>query len=162
MNDKYELVKTDFKRFMSKQKKYGECIKWIGPISSKGYGVFWLSGKNRLAHRVSYQITNKIEITSKIMVCHKCDNRWCVNPNHLFLGSAKDNNIDAINKGRMKLKNQSNPLAIKRMQDNPMIGAYKCGNKWRSSIRQEGKAINLGRFNTQIEAHNAYIKAIKY
>lgn len=66
------------------------------------YGTMYLNGKNIGAHRFSYeQFIGKIP--EKYMVLHRCDNSTCVNPTHLFLGSANDNMQDKIKKGRMKV-----------------------------------------------------------
>ena len=64
-----------------------------------GYGQLWWQGKMRLAHRLSYE--NYIdEIPDGMLVCHKCDNRKCINPNHLFVGTQSDNRNDMYQKGR--------------------------------------------------------------
>lgn len=65
-----------------------------------GYGVVSTGGKTTRAHRLCYQLCQGIDLTSKIDVCHKCDTRICVNPDHLFLGSRKSNMRDCIEKGR--------------------------------------------------------------
>lgn len=85
-------------RFESKFEKTDGCWEWKASIRDTGYGQFYLNGKPEKAHRVSF-ILYKGEPESS-MVCHTCDNRKCVNPDHLFLGSNKDNMIDMSNKYR--------------------------------------------------------------
>lgn len=75
------------------------CIVFTGLKSPKGYGKIRFQGKHYRAHRLSYILENG-EINSNVLVCHKCDNPPCVNPDHLFIGTAKDNAIDRKNKGR--------------------------------------------------------------
>jgi hypothetical protein len=75
------------------------CWIWTDQCHYSGYGHFRLKNKTIRAHRMSWMIY-KGEIPSNLIVCHKCDIKCCVNPDHLFLGSFKDNMVDKVNKKR--------------------------------------------------------------
>ena len=86
------------------------CWLWIGDRNEKGYGRIKVNGKTQKVHRIIYQLKYG-NISSAILVCHKCDNPSCVNPDHLFSGSHKDNSDDKIKKGRgsdQKRENNAN------------------------------------------------------
>jgi hypothetical protein len=80
-----------------------ECWEWRAGLNGDGYGQFWDSLDSRMnrAHRVSYRITFG-SIPKGLSILHRCDNRRCVNPSHLFLGTQKDNIEDMVKKGRQR------------------------------------------------------------
>lgn len=77
------------------------CWRWSGRTDAGGYGVFYWGPNGRAhrrAHRVSYAAF--VGDPGDLHVCHRCDNPGCVNPEHLWLGTAKDNHRDKVAKGR--------------------------------------------------------------
>ena len=93
-------------RFFSKVDKEGliqpnmstPCWLWTSPTNHRGYGMFWYNRRDVSAHRMSWLLHHEDAID--MLVLHKCDVRHCVNPDHLFLGTQKDNVQDCIDKGR--------------------------------------------------------------
>jgi hypothetical protein len=75
------------------------CWPWQGTITAHGYGQISDAGRSRRAHRLAYELAVG-EIPEGQQVCHRCDNPPCVNPAHLFLGSAAANQHDKRAKGR--------------------------------------------------------------
>lgn len=77
------------------------CWNWRHGTDKDGYGVIKRKGSRpQRAHRFSFEAKNGPIPGSGVMVCHTCDNPSCVNPDHLFLGAAKHNKTDSVDKGR--------------------------------------------------------------
>jgi hypothetical protein len=91
-------IRESFWRFVDKGPA---CWLWRGSKLTRGYGLVGTGrAVERLAHRMSYRLHTG-PIPAGLMVLHRCDVRACVNPEHLFLGTALDNTHDALSKGRL-------------------------------------------------------------
>lgn len=99
--------KSDAERFAAAHipEPMSGCWLWTGGVKGtrSTYGQFWYGGANQFAHRASY-LMHKGAIPPGMVVCHRCDNPFCVNPDHLFLGSQQDNVHDCRLKGRRQSK----------------------------------------------------------
>lgn len=87
-------------RFWSKVDPSGDCWEWTAHRKPGGYGQFTVTkGQFHTAHAVSYALTHG-PIPPGMVICHRCDNPPCVNPDHLFMGTQVDNALDMFAKGR--------------------------------------------------------------
>lgn len=89
------------KQLLSKTEAQGDCMEWTGMRNRAGYGVVSIFGRKVIASRAVFELANGT-FHCWMCVCHRCDNPPCVNPDHLFLGTHKDNIKDAQFKGRLK------------------------------------------------------------
>lgn len=89
---------TTTEKFWAKVHKTDSCWVWDASGTQNGYGQFWFRGKLWLAHRVSWILANGT-IPNGLFVLHACDNKPCVNPNHLYLGTNSENIKRAAQQG---------------------------------------------------------------
>ncbi len=108
------------------------CWNWNGSLSKGGYAVLRARGKraNFYGHRAMFFLSGKGD-PGKLMVCHTCDNRRCVNPDHLFLGTAKRNVHDMIEKkrncresARVEAALNSKRIALRKLSEEQAKEAY--------------------------------------
>lgn len=127
-----------------------DCWEWTGGKDTFGYGMFTLKrGKaNSLrAHRFSYEMVYG-NIPSGMFVCHKCDNPGCVNPNHLFLGTAFDNNLDRDRKGRqVAYKGENHPSA--KLNKHKIFEMKYKRKLYKYSYRKLGELFGVSASTTQ-------------
>ena len=123
--------------FWAKVKKTKSCWEWQGAINSTGYGSVGWHGKNYSAHRVAAYLAGMLTDMrapnstdrARTHVLHKCDNKKCCNPEHLFLGSYRDNLLDAYRKNRKsQLKGDQHANAkLSNKQAQEIRKRYKAG-----------------------------------
>lgn len=104
-----------------------ECWEWQAARKGPGYGTFRKTkgGPPFNAHRVAYELANG-PIPPGLHVCHRCDNPPCVNPAHLFVGTARDNVRDRVAKGRF-IGEQSSTPKLRETDVAGILDAYAAG-----------------------------------
>ena len=93
------------------------CWLWTGGANGRGYGQVWFANRQQSVHRVAFVLANG-PIPQDRIVMHRCDNRPCVNPGHLVLGSHQENTDDMRRKGRERhVQGSEHPFAKTTEQD---------------------------------------------
>jgi hypothetical protein len=104
-----ETVQQRFDRFTIPEPNSG-CFLWLGAVKSGGYGQININGRIELATHVALELAGR-PLPNGQDACHHCDNPYCVNVDHLFPGTAKQNADDSTNKGRYA---GQKPLSVRR------------------------------------------------
>lgn len=132
------------------------CIEFTGGQNPKGYGCFHYNGKTTGAHCAAYDLCVG-DIIDDSHVLHTCDNRICINPEHLFLGSTQDNSEDMKNKNRQN-KGEDRPLA--KLTEADVINIRRLRNEGKSTI-YIGAMYNISHSNVSMIARGLRWKHIK-
>lgn len=124
------------RRFWSKVDKSGDCWLWLAGISGHGYAQFYFGGKQTNASR--YALEQKIgrPLQRDELACHRCDNTRCVRPDHLFVGTASENMLDAVRKGRLPSANREKTHCMRGHEFTPENTLRPANEPHRRKCRQ--------------------------
>lgn len=143
----------EIKRFDSKVEKipFHPCWEWTASKNWSGYGVMNIRGTIILAHRISWFIETG-KNPGKLFVCHTCDNPSCVRPEHLFLGTCKDNVADMWRKGRAKVPAPHEPpnkkyFTAEERKASLKVLYRKAYLKWKSQRIKQGQPLTWRKKN---------------
>lgn len=134
-----------------------DCVEWNGEIIHNGYGRFSVNCKKTLAHRFSYELNNG-KIPYGMLICHSCDNRKCVNPKHLFIGTTEQNIKDMLIKKRHAYGERQRCAKLK-LKD--VIKIKKMINKGLSDKCINNKFNFISRSTINSIKHNRYWKHVE-
>lgn len=110
------------------------CWLWLG--IQNPYGRLKYRGMNFLAHHMSFMAHFNQRILEAQVICHRCDTPACVNPNHLFIGTQKDNIIDAIKKGRVVVPERTDTPKYSKETKDQMREDFRNGMRVSDIVRK--------------------------
>lgn len=132
-----QMGELQLKRFWAKVQKGDECWEWTSSLNNQGYGTIGIHWKHHLAHRVSFMVANG-PFPKRLKVLHKCDNPKCVRPDHLFLGTMKDNTKDCEQKDRNCRGSRSHKAKVSEEDVLRMRALYHAGTPMRTLVAEFG------------------------
>jgi len=136
-----EVSQKRINSFYKKLKNVNGCLEYQGAKNATGYGWVLVNRTPMIASRFAYFLAyGKLE-SSKLFVLHKCDNPPCCNPDHLFVGTAKDNSDDMIRKGR-KIMPKGDTWKRRKLTKNEVIDIWFSEETGRSLAKKYGVTVN--------------------
>lgn len=137
-----ELADKDILRFNTKVAVRGkdECWEWLGGKDRNGYGKLWVSGKMRLAHRLSFQLQSGRAATNAVL--HSCDNPGCVNPHHLRDGTQAENVADRQTRNRHA---RGELIGLSKLTDSEVTTIRQMNEETFLSQAAIGRLFGIGR-----------------
>ena len=111
------------------------CWPWLRYRSPGGYGEVKLGNRKWRANRAAYCVEYGVD-PGELFACHKCDNPWCCNPSHIFLGTARENSHDSMSKGR-RPKGSGHGMAALTDDDVIRIRSLRSGGAKLREISEE-------------------------
>ena len=118
------------------------CIEWSGPLDGNGYGAFRCGKTTYKAHRISLGFHGRSLVPMHLYALHSCDNPACVNPNHLRAGTARENRMDAISRGRTIEQYRHSDVCLRghsmsgenvRIRSNGRLRCLSCARLYKSA-----------------------------
>lgn len=123
--------------FWLNAKPSGDCLLWQASKNRKGYGWWNWCKRPTLAHIVAFELTHG-SIPDGLKVCHSCDKPSCINPQHLFLGTAHDNTQDMVRKGRVVRGERASPAKLTEEQARSILQRVGTGERQITLAREFG------------------------
>lgn len=113
----------------------GECWVWMGKKFKQGYGYLRYGGRSCKAHRLAWELTNG-PIPAGMSILHACDNRPCVNPSHMSIGTQTENNADCFAKGRFARGERASKAKLAEAQVLEVLAALQRGESQNSVAKR--------------------------
>ena len=135
-----DIPMSVLRRFWSKvdRRSDSECWNWLGVVNNQGYGSIWINNQSYRVHRIAYYIYYKKD-PNTFLICHSCNNKSCVNPKHLSLGTHSDNNQYAYDTNMNTQLGEIHPLS--KLTENDIHEIRELCNI--ASQRQVAKLFNV-------------------
>ena len=130
-------MNIEYFRLRSEPDTNGGCWLWTGAQNARGYGRVQVGGATLLAHRVSF-VLHKGPLNRHAQVCHKCDTPACVNPDHLYAGTAADNMRDAMERGQLVVPHIGHIPALAPDRAAQIVAELRDGETQRAICRKYG------------------------
>ena len=124
---------------LNNTKRNGNCMIWQGNVMSDGYGRTYVNGNPWRVHRLMITLVTQQPIPKGYVVCHTCDTPLCCNPDHLFLGTPKQNHYDAMSKGRHTKGEKVNTAKLTEQQVMEIL------QRWQNCAKKHGMQSKIAR-----------------